>query len=118
MSQADRPKPYSPHGACDGCVVDSVMAKNMSFSCRFGNSCGIPFNNTEFFDKHIQWNSFRPYVFDRPTQPWTVFTITNKYGSVKRLLTKKNKNKNKLNTKNKTKIRKTDSGKEDESGLF
>ena len=79
MSQENRPKPYSPHGACDGTVVDSEMAKNMSFSGRFGNSCGIPFSNKEFFDKHTQWESFRPYVFDRPSQPWIVFTITNDY---------------------------------------
>jgi hypothetical protein len=99
MSQADRPKPYSPHGACDGCVVDSTMAKNMSFTGRFGNSCGIPFSNKEFFDKHIQWENFRPYVFDRPTQPWIVFTIADKYGFTKRLLTKKQKNKIKNNKK-------------------
>jgi hypothetical protein len=99
MSQADRPKPYSPHGACDGTVIDSAMAKNMSFEGRFGNSCGIPFSNKEFFDKHIQWGTFRPYVFDRPTQPWIVFTIADKYGSVKRLLTRKQKNKIKNNKK-------------------
>jgi hypothetical protein len=108
MSQADRPKPYSPHGACDGTVVDSEMAKNMSFCGRFGNSCGIPFSNKEFFEKHIQWRTFKPYVFDRPTQPWIVFTTTNNYNnssstsssSKKRhMFTKKYKNKNKNKNK-------------------
>jgi hypothetical protein len=105
MSQADRPKPYSPHGACDGNVIDSTMAKNMSFAGRYGNSCGIPFINKEFFDKHIQWENFRPYVFDRPTQPWIVFTISDKYGSVKRLLTRKQKNK--IKNSNNKKSRRT-----------
>ena len=76
MSQADRPKPFSPHGAVDGMVVDSAMAKKMSFVGRFGNSCGIPFNKTEFCDQHIQWNIFRPYLNDRPSQEWTEFTIS------------------------------------------
>jgi hypothetical protein len=99
MSQADRPKPFSPRGALDGCVVDSAMAKNMSFYGRFGRSCGTPFSSKEFFDKHIQFNIFRPYVFDRPTQPWVLFTITKKSGaSKKRLFTKKSRN----NSKNKT----------------
>ena len=34
MSQADRPKPFQPRGAVDGAVVDTEMAKKMSFSTR------------------------------------------------------------------------------------
>jgi hypothetical protein len=49
MSQADRPKPFSPHGAVDGIVCDTTMAKKMSFCSRFGNSCGIPFYAVKFF---------------------------------------------------------------------
>ena len=40
---------------------------------RFGNSCGIPFIAKDYFKKHIQWKIFEPYVFDRLTQPWTIF---------------------------------------------
>jgi hypothetical protein len=76
MSQADRPKPYAPHGAVDGIVCDTTMAKNMSFACRFGNSCGMPFNAAEFFKAHRQYAKFAPYVLDRPSQPWTDFTIS------------------------------------------
>ena len=66
--------------------------------------------NKEFFDKHIQWENFRPYVFDRPSQPWIVFTITDKYGSSsKRLLTKKNKNKNRNKNSNNKKSRRNES---------
>jgi hypothetical protein len=73
MSQSDRPKPFSPHGAIDGAVVDSNLAKQMKICMRFGNSCGIPFIAKEYFKKHIQWKVFEPYVFDRLTQPWTMF---------------------------------------------
>lgn len=97
MSQADRPKPYSPHGACDGCVTDTAMAKKMSFSGRFGNSCGMPFIADEFFKKHRQWENFKPYIKDRPSAPWTDFAITNKSKSsktsktIKTILSKRNK---------------------------
>jgi hypothetical protein len=78
MSQSDRPKPFSPHGACDGCVVDTKMAKNMSFSARFGNSCGIPFIADEYFKKNRQWEIFKPYIKDRPSAPWTDFESLKK----------------------------------------
>jgi hypothetical protein len=96
MSQADRPKPFAPHGAVDGFVVDTTLAKKMSFIGRFGNSCGMPFNKNDFCDKHIQWNIFRPYLLDRPSQDWTEFSITNKYvnknkAKSKRLLKRKNR---------------------------
>jgi hypothetical protein len=71
MSQVNRPKPFAPHGAVDGCVVDSKMAKNMSFLGRFGNSCGIPFKKNEFCNKNRQYDIYRPYLHDRLTQPWT-----------------------------------------------
>jgi hypothetical protein len=75
MSQADRPKPYAPHGAIDGIVCDTNLAKKMSFIGRFGNSCGIPFKAKEFFKEHRQYEKFAPYIKDRLTQPWTEFTI-------------------------------------------
>jgi hypothetical protein len=77
MSDPSRPKPFEPRGAVDGNVCDSTMAKNMSFLIRWGNSCGTAFNKTTFCKKHLQWSDFEPYLHDRPSQPWTVFTITN-----------------------------------------
>ena len=78
MSQADRPKPFQPRGAIDGCVTDSSLAKKMSFYGRFGNSCGIPFDKEAFCKKHIQFANYSSYLKDRPSQPWTLFTIHNK----------------------------------------
>jgi len=110
MSQEGRPKPFAPHGAIDGFVMDSELTKKMTFVGRFGNSCGIEFDKNKYCDKHIQWNIFRPYLHDRPSQPWCEFSMTDDYsednedneekkgkkikgGKSKRLLKKRNKTK-------------------------
>ena len=89
MSQADRPKPFSPRGAVDGVVCDSNMAKKMGFSCRWGSSCGMPFNKAEFCKKHIQWSLFCPFLKDRSAEPWTDFYISKK---TKNILSKRTRN--------------------------
>ena len=78
MSDPSRPKPFSPHGAVDGIVCDSELAKKMGFIGRFGNSCGIPFVKDDFCKKHRQYNNFSPYLKDRPSEPWTEFTCETK----------------------------------------
>jgi hypothetical protein len=89
MSDSTRPKPFQPRGALDGNVCDTTMAKAMSFSLRWGSSCGTPFDKNKFCDEHREWDYLRPYLNDRVKQPWTTFTITND-------------NENKMNKKNKT----------------
>ena len=91
MSQENRPKPFAPHGAVDGIVCDTSLAKKMSFIGRFGNSCGISFDKEEFCKKHRQYEKFCPYLKDRPTEPWTEFAITNIRNKFK--LTRKNNTK-------------------------
>jgi len=76
MSDSTRPKPFQPRGATDGAVIDSNLAQNMSLEMRFGNSCGIPFIAKEFCQQHRQWSYLEPYLKDRPTQPWTIFSTT------------------------------------------
>ena len=78
MSQADRPKPYSPHGVVDGIVCDTTMAKKMMFCGKFGSSCDIPFVKDDFCKNHKQWAVFCPYLKDRPTYPWTDFSMMYK----------------------------------------
>ena len=75
MSQESRPKPFSPHGAVDGIVCNSAMAKKMSFMAKFGSSCDIPFDKDEFCKQHRQYAKFCPYLQSRPVQPWTIFSI-------------------------------------------
>jgi len=97
MSQADRPKPFAPHGAVDGIVCDSQMAKNMSFYARFGNSCGTPFVVSEYCEKHRQYERFCPFLKDRPSEPWTVFSCSKKkFKLTKR--SRKGENKTKRNS--------------------
>jgi len=100
MSDQSRPKPFAPHGAVDGIVCDTNLAKKMAFIGRFGNSCGTPFVTEEFCKKHRQYYKFCPYLHDRPSQPWTEFAsaierknkfkLTKKGGRGKNNKTKKN----------------------------
>ena len=71
MSQADRPPPFAPRGALDGIVCDGTMAKRMSFWGRYGNSCGMAFNAKKYCQLHTQFDKFCPFLYDRPSQPWT-----------------------------------------------
>lgn len=95
MSQSDRPKPFAPHGATDGIVCSSSLAKKMSFIAKYGSSCDIPFDKDEFCKKHIQYYKFCPYLKSRPTQPWTEFTVTNFKNKYRLTKGKKRNNKTK-----------------------
>jgi len=97
MSDPSRPKPYQPRGALDGNVIDTAMAKKMSFSIRWGNSCGLPFDANKFCSENRVWEYLLPYLHDRPTQPWTTFAIAgiNK----RKMRSKRNKKSSKTNTK-------------------
>ena len=97
MSQADRPVPYQPRGAVDGIVCDTNLAKKMSMIARWGSSCGIPFNKTEFCKKHIQWKDQEPYLHDRLSQPWTEFSVYN-YNNTKNSVSKSMKKSIKKNS--------------------
>ena len=110
MSQADRPLPYAPRGAVDGCVVDTTLCKNMSFYGRWGSSCGTPFIVKDYIKKNIQWKRYQPYLHDRPSQPWTLFTINKKNTKVNKTKRIKKKNthaKNNSTKNNHTKMNKT-----------
>ena len=100
MSDPGRPKPFAPRGAVDGIVCDTSLAKKMSFMGKYGSSCNIAFNKDEFCKEHRQFSRFSPYLRDRPSQPWTEFTINEK--NKKSKLTKKyNKKTNNKSIKNK-----------------
>jgi hypothetical protein len=65
--------PFSPWGTLDGKVVDSKMAKQMSFVARWGSACGTPFDAKAFLGKHQQFDWMNGLLVDRPSQPWTLF---------------------------------------------
>lgn len=95
MSQADRPKPYQPRGAVDGCVADTASCKNMAFYGRWGSSCGIAFDAKEFLKRNIQWKRYTPYLIDRPSQPWTLFKSLDKEPRPNKTILKRMKRENK-----------------------
>jgi hypothetical protein len=71
--------PFAPLGTLDGKVVDSKMAKDMSFIARWGAACGAPFDANKFLDAHPQYDWMKDILKDRPTQPWTVFKAGEKW---------------------------------------
>ena len=75
MSQADRPKPFQPRGAVDGTAIDTATAKRMQLWGRWGSSCGMGFYKDAFCDRNMIWDTYRPYLHDRPPQPWTLFGL-------------------------------------------
>jgi hypothetical protein len=77
------------------------MAKKMSVLLRWGNSCGIPFDATKFCSENRVWDYLLPYLQDRPQQPWTEFTITNKLISHSKTRNKRVKKSKTLKSKNK-----------------
>jgi hypothetical protein len=103
MSEPGRPLPFQPRGAVDGCICSSDEARKMSFWAKYGSSCNIPFNSKKFFNKHRQWKNQAPFVFDRPNQPWTLFSVLpnspnslispSKKTKTKKMKTKKTKTK-------------------------
>ena len=70
--------PFYPEATLDGKVVDSRMAKQMSFVARWGAACGTPFDAKKFFEQHPQYDWMNDLLKDRPTQPWTVFKAGEK----------------------------------------
>lgn len=72
LSAEGTPVPYQPSGSVSGKVIDSGLAKNMSFTGRFGSPCGTPFEAEEFLPRHAIWNWQREYLKDIPAYPWVI----------------------------------------------
>ncbi len=66
--------PYAPAGTLDGKVVDSKMAKRMSFSARWGSACGRAFDARKFLTDHSQFEWMKDILQSRPSEPWTEFS--------------------------------------------
>ncbi len=104
MSQSDRPLPYQPRGAVDGCVVDADSCRKMKFYGRWGSSCGTAFVVKDFISRNKQWKRYETYLHDRPSQPWTMFTSLDKPIQQKRKYTvKRDKKRNVKKTTHKRK---------------
>lgn len=62
--------PYKPVGAYDAKVVDSALAKQMSFLAHLGPPCGTPFLVKEHVKKHPEWKNWAEYLVDFPRRGW------------------------------------------------
>jgi hypothetical protein len=65
--------PYGPAGTIDAKVVDSKMAKKMSFAARWGSACGTAFDAKQFLTDHPQFEWMQNILQSRPSQPWVNF---------------------------------------------
>jgi len=65
--------PFTPFGTIDGKVIDTKMAKKMSFLARWGSACGMAFDAKKFLEEHPQFEWMTGLLNDRPKQPWTEF---------------------------------------------
>ena len=70
--------PYGPAGTIDAKVVDTRMAREMSFSARWGSACGMAFDAEIFLEKHPQFDWMKDILVSRPSEPWTVFKAGEK----------------------------------------
>jgi hypothetical protein len=65
--------PFDPSGTVDGKVVDSKMAKGMSFDARWGAACGMAFQAEKYLTAHPQFDWMADILKDRPSEPWVTF---------------------------------------------
>ncbi len=65
--------PFHPLGSYDAKVVDSRMAKNMSFAARWGSADGTSFDAPAFLAAHPQFDWQEGYLKSRPAEPWVEF---------------------------------------------
>jgi len=65
--------PFGCAGTVDAKVVDSTLAKNMSFAARWGSACGMAFDAQAYLTAHPQFDWMENYLKNRPSEPWTQF---------------------------------------------
>jgi len=64
-------EPFELVGCTDGKVLNSEMAKELSFVGRFGSSCGRKFSIKDHVKKHPHHKEWSKYVEDFPQYKWT-----------------------------------------------
>ena len=65
--------PFFPGGSCDGKCANGDDIKALRMWGIFGRADGEPFDADEFMRQHPQWSWQKGYLYDRPSQPWTLF---------------------------------------------
>lgn len=70
--------PFDHWGTIDAKVVDTAMAKRMSFAARWGSACGRAFDAKKYLQDHPQFEWLDGLLKDLPAQPWVEFTAGEK----------------------------------------
>jgi len=70
--------PFNPAGTIDAKVVDTVMARKMSFAARWGSADGVAFDAKQFLRDHPQFDWMEGVLMSRASQPWADFTAGEK----------------------------------------
>jgi hypothetical protein len=65
--------PYNPSGSFDAKVVDTRMAKAMSFAARWGSADGSGFDAPAFLAAHPQFDWLEGNLKSLPAEPWVEF---------------------------------------------
>ena len=65
--------PYDPSGTFDAKVLDSAMAKRMSFAARWGSADGTAFDADAFLQAHPQFDWQAGILKSRRAEPWVEF---------------------------------------------
>jgi len=63
--------PYDLFGCTDGKVVNTEMAKKLTFQGRFGSACGRKFSIKQHVHDHPEMKKWRPHVKDFVNYDWT-----------------------------------------------
>jgi len=58
----------------DAKVVDTKLAKQMTFMARWGSACGLAFDAPKFLAAHPQFDWMKDTLQSRPSEPWTAFS--------------------------------------------
>jgi hypothetical protein len=65
--------PFDPSGTFDAKVVDTAMARRMSFAGRWGSADGTAFDAAAFLEAHPQFDWQGEILKSRPAEPWVEF---------------------------------------------
>ena len=65
--------PYDTWGTYDGKVVDTPMARSMTFAARWGSACGTPFDAVAYLERHQQFSWMEGALKSRASYPWVTF---------------------------------------------
>jgi hypothetical protein len=74
-SSPDGSTPFEPFGSVSGQVMDTDMAKAMTFQGRIGHPCGDKFDAAKFLAEHRDYSWQAPVLHDMESGPWSAFAI-------------------------------------------